>query len=413
MIHGRGRQSPLFQERGDLRHRRRAHGRSERGADPQARQRAEAAEQAYSQSLRDSTAASTAATAAVTTLSTQSQASAGGTGQLADALARSGEEARSTTQAAQALADVSGTASDAARASAVATDQATEATEAGTRATNTQSQARGAAAREAAELAAAEAQLASATNETERAEAAAAIAAIKLAQAQREAARRTAEAEAESRRNAFGLRNLGQQFGDAGLQAVTTGDIIRSFTQQLGQMGYALSEMSGKAGAFGAFLTGPWGIALTVGAAILLPFIQNLFKAEEAAEAAKLGADGLTEAQSALGNMFDLTTGKLKKQNELLILNARLTAINLRGEAAKERTSSRKTFADDGISFAGRLAGAGDGRGPAGQLGGLARRHARRAQGRAGAGRGMRRRPLHRVREILDTAVHPDRRPAR
>ncbi len=337
----------------------------------QARQRAEAAEAAYAQSLRDSTTASATATAAVSTLATQSQASAAGTGQLAEALERSGGAAGTTAQAAQALADASGTASDAARRQATATDQATESAEGSTRATTAQSQARGAAAREAADLAAAEARLAAATTETEREEAAAAIAAIKLAQAQREAAKRTAEAEAESRRNAFAVRNLGQQFGDAGLQAVTTGDIVRSFTQQLGQMGYALSEMSGRAGKFGAFLTGPWGIALTVGAAVILPFVQNLFQAKEAAEAAKVGADGLAEAQGVLGGMFDLTSGKLKKQNELLILNARLTALNLRGAAAKERDNARETFGNvDGISAAGRVRGALEGRGPAGYLAG-------------------------------------------
>ncbi|WP_454280202.1 hypothetical protein [Sphingomonas sp. Marseille-Q8236] len=328
----------------------------------QARQRAQAAEDAYSQSLRDSTTASASATAAVSALTTQSQASATDTGQLAQALEATNSASGSTAQAAQALADASGTASDAARQQATATDQATEAAEGSTRATNTQSQARGAAAREAAELAAAEARLANATNETEREEAAAAIAAIKLAQAQREAARRTAEAEAESRRNAFAVRNMGQQFGDFGLQAITTGDVVRSFTQQMGQMGYAMSEMSGRAGKVGAFLTGPWGIALTVGAAVILPFIENLWKAEEAQEAVKLGADGLAEAQSALGQMFDLTTGKLKKQNELLILNARLTAINHRAEALAARESSRKTFEQAGeISVQDRVRGYGTG----------------------------------------------------
>lgn len=330
----------------------------------QARQRAEAAETAYAQSLRDSTTASASATAAVSALTTQSQASTGGASQLAEALERSGSAAGGSAQAAQALADASATSSDAARQQATATDQATEATEGSTRATTTQSQARGAAAREATELAAAEARLASATSETEREEAAAAIAAIKLAQAQREAARRTAEAEAEARRNSFAVRSMGQQFGDFGLQAITTGDVVRSFTQQMGQMGYAMSEMSGRAGKVGAFLTGPWGIALTVGAAVILPFVENLFKAEEAAEAAKLGADGLSEAQSVLGQMFDLTSGKLKKQNELLVLNARLTAINMRANAAKDREDSRETFSAAGtVSVADRVRGFYEGEG--------------------------------------------------
>ncbi len=268
------------------------------------------------------------------------------------------------------------------------TDQAADATDDSTRATNAQSQARGAAAREAAELAAAEARLANATNETEREEAAAAIAAIKLAQAQREAARRTAEAEKEARRHTFAVRSAGQQVGDYWVQVQAGANPITAFNQQIGQLGYAMSEMGGKAGAVGAFLTGPWGIALTIATGVLLPFVAELFKAEEAAEAAKVGADGLAEAQGVLGGMFDLTSGKLKKQNELLILNARLTALNLRGTAAKERDSARETFGNaDGIAVAGRMRGALEGRGPAGYLAGAitgsdrARQNARNLRG--------------------------------
>lgn len=338
----------------------------------QARQRAQVAEEAYSQSLRQSTQAATAAQAAVTALATGSGQSAAGAGQLAQALQQTSTEATAAAQAAEALRDASASSAQASEQQASAAQETAEATENGTRATNSQSQARGAAAREAAELAAAETRLANATNQTEREEAAAAIAALRLAQAQREAARRTAEAEAENRRHAFGLRNAGQQVGDFGLQIASGANPITAFSQQIGQLGYAMSEMGGKAGTVGAFLTGPWGIALTVGAAILLPFIANLFEAEKAADAAKLGASGLAEAQSALGTMFDLTSGKLKKQNELLVLNARLTAINLRGEAAKERTSSRKAFEDvDDISVSGRLQAVADGRGPGGQLAGL------------------------------------------
>ncbi|MDQ1229270.1 hypothetical protein [Sphingomonas sp. SORGH_AS_0879] len=337
----------------------------------QARQRAQAAEAAYAQSLRDSTQASTAAHTATTALATQSQAGAADTGQLAQALERVSSEATATARATRAQADSAADASDATRQQASAAETLTDATDSQTAATGRQTQSRAQAGREATELAAAEARLAGATNETEREEAAAAIAAIKLAQAQREAARRTAEAEAETRRHAFGLRNAGQQVGDFGLQIASGANPITAFSQQIGQLGYAMSEMGGTAGKVGAFLTGPWGIGITVATAVLLPFVAELFKAEEAAEAAKLGADGLAEAQSVLGGMFDLTTGKLKKQNELLILNARLTAINLRGEAAQARASAREAFGNvDGISAEGRLRGALEGNGPAGHVAG-------------------------------------------
>jgi len=171
---------------------------------------------------------------------------------------------------------------------------------------------------------------------------------------------------ASANRQQYAIRNVGQQFGDFGLQVAGGTSIARAFGQQAGQLGYALSEMGGRLGKVGAFLTGPWGIALTVGAAVLAPFVENLFKAGEAAKAAELGSTGLASAQSALGEIFDLTTGKLKKQNselaaanDLLRLNARLTAINLRSEALAERASSREAFDNTGrVSITDRVRGA-------------------------------------------------------
>lgn len=175
-------------------------------------------------------------------------------------------------------------------------------------------------------------------------------------------------------RNAFGARNLGQQVGDFATQVSLGGGFIRAFSSQAGQAGFALSEMGGKAGAVGAFLTGPWGIALTVAALVLAPFVEELFKASEGLTKVELGSSGLADSQGALGEIFDLVTGKLKKQNvelsasnELLRLNARLTAINLRTEALKEKADSEKALRDVGsISGTDRVRGAAEGLGRAG-----------------------------------------------
>lgn len=152
------------------------------------------------------------------------------------------------------------------------------------------------------------------------------------------------DVERAANRQAFAIRNVGQQVGDFGIQAATGAGIARAFSQQIGQLGFAMSEMGGKAGAVGKFLVGPWGIALTIAAAVAAPFVEKLFDAGEAAEAAKLGTDALAQAQSVLGGAFDLASGKLNKQNELLLLNARLLAINLRGESLREAASAKSTF---------------------------------------------------------------------
>lgn len=154
------------------------------------------------------------------------------------------------------------------------------------------------------------------------------------------------DVERSANRQAFAVRNAGQQVGDFGLQIADGTSISRAFSNQIGQLGFALSEMGGKAGKVGAALTGPVGIGFTIAAALAAPFVEKLFQAGEAAEAAKLGTDALAQAQGVLGGVFDLVSGKLNKQNELLLLNARLTAINLRGESLREAASSKSTFAN-------------------------------------------------------------------
>jgi hypothetical protein len=184
------------------------------------------------------------------------------------------------------------------------------------------------------------AQLATETAKMERAQAAAALAALKLGEAQRRAGseanshgRLLNQTTADMNRQAFGARNLGQQFGDLGLSIAGGISPARAFGQQAGQIGYALSEMGGKAGAVGKFLTGPWGIALTIAAAVAAPFVEKLFEGADAAkdnadklEKAAAAADSYGNAQTLLGKIIDLTTGKLKTQNAVLVQTIKLQA---------------------------------------------------------------------------------------
>ena len=173
--------------------------------------------------------------------------------------------------------------------------------------------------------------------------------------------------------------NLGQQFQDFSVQVLSGTSAFTAFAQQAPQAGFALSGFKGKLGAVGAFLTGPWGVAITIGVSALGILGKKLFETGEAAEAAKIGASGLADAQSVLGGVFDNVSGKLNRQNELLILNARLTAINLRADALKEKASSQKAFADAGRQSLGdRLRGALDN--PANPLIGFATGSGRGAQ---------------------------------
>lgn len=158
-----------------------------------------------------------------------------------------------------------------------------------------------------------------------------------------------------------GYTNLGRQMQDVAVQLQGGANIGTILAQQGGQVADAVAQMGGRFGGLASFLAGPWGAAIIVGAGVVLNLAESLWKSSDAADEAgaslkkvELGSSGLAEAQSVLGQVFDLTTGKLKNQNEMLILNARLTAINLRADALKEKASSSGTIA----KFGDRLGGA-------------------------------------------------------
>jgi hypothetical protein len=116
------------------------------------------------------------------------------------------------------------------------------------------------------------------------------------------------------------------------------------FGEQVGRIGEAAALSGGSMGALGTFLAGPWGLAVTAGASVLAVLVTHLVDAGSAATEAKVGANSLSDAQSVLGQIFDLTTGKMEHQNEILRLNARLTAENFRADALKQREASADTF---------------------------------------------------------------------
>ena len=161
------------------------------------------------------------------------------------------------------------------------------------------------------------------------------------------------------RRHQQGVRSAGQQVGDFFVTTQGGLPVMTAFTQQFPQLAYAMSDMQGRAGKLGTFLVGPWGIALTVGTALLGPFVAELFNAGEAAERAELAASGLSQAQGLMAEIFGKTSSKIAEQNDLLRINARLMAINLRAEAATQRASSEAAFnAAGSVSIVDRLKGA-------------------------------------------------------
>jgi hypothetical protein len=86
------------------------------------------------------------------------------------------------------------------------------------------------------------------------------------------------------RQNRQGTQQLGMQINDFATSVSSGTSVQQAFTQQLGQVGYAMSMMGGTAGKIGNFLAGPWGAAILIGAMAITPLIEKLFQSKKAAE---------------------------------------------------------------------------------------------------------------------------------
>lgn len=93
------------------------------------------------------------------------------------------------------------------------------------------------------------------------------------------------DAQSKAMRNARqGSQQLGMQFNDLATSISTGASPLQAMSQQLGQVGYAMSMMGGKTEKVGMFLAGPWGAAILLAASVLGPFIAKLFETEKQTE---------------------------------------------------------------------------------------------------------------------------------
>ncbi|BBB13421.1 hypothetical protein [Sphingopyxis sp. FD7] len=200
------------------------------------------------------------------------------------------------------------------------------------------------------QVAASDREAARAAREVERARKDQERAARAAARAEQQAADVIARAQARHR---AGQMQLGQQAQDFLIQVQGGTPILTAFSQQASQAQFAIAMMGGetdksssKIAKFASIMGGPFGIALGVAIPLVSMFAAKLFEGAEAASAAEMASSGLSQAQSVMGEIFDLTTGKIKAQNEMLILNARIMSANLRLEAEKARTDAVSGLAD-------------------------------------------------------------------
>jgi hypothetical protein len=92
---------------------------------------------------------------------------------------------------------------------------------------------------------------------------------------------------------------LGMQINQFGTQLASGTSIGTAFAQQIGDVGWALSQTGGTLGRVGSFLAGPWGAAIAIAASALGPLIDKLFDTSAATKKAEEAAKDMDRAIAA------------------------------------------------------------------------------------------------------------------
>ena len=169
-----------------------------------------------------------------------------------------------------------------------------------------------------------------------------------------------------------GTQQLGMQINDFATSVSTGASPIQAFNQQIGQVGYALSMMEGRLGAVGTFLAGPWGAAITLATAFLVPMIAAIFQTSEASkelgEVEKAGREAtinLLEAKAELDKALGKNTQSYQEARQAALasaladLESAATAVKASqirvGAALQERRVVRSIQESEGGGIGGML----------------------------------------------------------
>lgn len=155
----------------------------------------------------------------------------------------------------------------------------------------------------------------------------------------------------------LGTQQLGLQINDLATSISTGANPMYAMNQQLGQIGYAMSQMQGRARSLGMFLAGTWGAAIGLAAMGLYTLWQNTNQAKTGMEAfreelmkTETTADLLSEALATVGDRMKMT---LQDSVVLLQMTLNNTEAQITQLESQQRTAAK--LGTSGIS-------AGDGR---------------------------------------------------
>ncbi len=111
-----------------------------------------------------------------------------------------------------------------------------------------------------------------------------------------------------------GVQQLGMQFNDFATSVATGASPLQALNQQIGQVGYAMSMMKGRAATVGAFIAGPWGAAILLGVSVLISLWDAMSNGDQASEGFKQATQNASDA------LFDYQVNIAKTRGELIKL---------------------------------------------------------------------------------------------
>lgn len=152
----------------------------------------------------------------------------------------------------------------------------------------------------------------------------------------------------------------GQQVQDLFVQIQGGQRVSTALAQQIPQLTYAFTNLGGRVGAVARVLSGPWGLAVAGAAYGLGTLIDELIGADDAAKGAEFSTYALGDAQSVLGTVIDLVTGKIKNQSAALQGLAQAQLLVAKVEAQTRLADARRgvtAIQDRGLIFDGGFGG--------------------------------------------------------
>lgn len=157
-----------------------------------------------------------------------------------------------------------------------------------------------------------------------------------------------------------GWQGVGYQLQDVFASYASGSRLTTIAAQQVGQLSSAISMIAaasetstGAMGRFATFMGGGWGIAIGVAVSLAGALANALYTSADATAKAHEVSTGLKDVQGLLGDVFDLTTGKIKLNTAALdantqaaLLNLQAKSLDLKTDALKRRQSFEEVFRD-------------------------------------------------------------------